>query len=89
MPTEAQRAVNVIAYVDVIDVCNLKCPTCFRGVGVIPNAPKKMPLSKFDDIVAKLKNEGFKWIGIFNWTEPFLNRNLQDYVAIVKDHSLG
>ena len=60
MPTEAQTAVNFIAFVDPIDVCNLKCPTCYRGAGVMPNAPKKMPLSKFDDIVAKLKSGGFQ-----------------------------
>jgi MoaA/NifB/PqqE/SkfB family radical SAM enzyme len=88
MPTEAQMAVNLIAYVDLVDVCNLKCPTCVRGVRAIPNSPKRMPLSKFDDIVAKLKSEGFKWVGLYNWTEPFLNRNLQDYVAVVKAHGL-
>ena len=27
-------------------------------------------------------------MGPFNWTEPFLNRNLQDYVAVVKMHGL-
>ena len=88
MPTEAQTAVNFIAHVDLIDVCNLKCPTCYRGVGVMPNAPKKMPLSKFDDIVTKLKSEGYQWVGPYNWTEPFLVRDLQDYVAVIKTHGL-
>ena len=87
-PTAAQNAVNDIAYIDLIDVCNLKCPTCVRGVGIIPNSGKKMPLTKFSDIVGKLKSEGFKRIGLFNWTEPLLNRNLNEYVAVIKDHGL-
>jgi len=87
-PTAAQNAVNDIAYIDVIDVCNLKCPTCVRGVGIIPNSGKKMPLTQFTDIVCKLKSEGFKRIGLFNWTEPFLNRTLEDYVRVIKDQDM-
>jgi MoaA/NifB/PqqE/SkfB family radical SAM enzyme len=89
MPTEAQMAINDIAYVDLIDVCNLKCPTCVRGVGVLPNSAKKMPVSQFDEIAAKLKGEGYKRIGLFDRTEPFLVRNLHEYVAVVKKHDLG
>jgi MoaA/NifB/PqqE/SkfB family radical SAM enzyme len=88
MPTDAQTGTNGITYIDLIDVCNLKCPTCVRGVGVIPNSSKKMPLAKFDSIVAKAKSEGFKWIGLYNWTEPFLNRTLENYVATIKAHGL-
>lgn len=89
MPSEAQLAVNWITYIDLIDVCNLKCPTCVRGISVLPNSSKKMPLAKFDAIVAKVKDEGFKWIGLYNWTEPFLNRDLENYIAVIKRHGLG
>lgn len=88
-PTPAQRAVNEIAYVDLVDVCNLKCPTCVRGAGAIANTSKKMPLDKFTKIVAKIKSEGYDRIGLFNWTEPFLNRNLHDYIAVIKAQQLG
>jgi hypothetical protein len=76
------------AYVDTIDVCQLKCPTCVRGLRVLENSSAKMSLEQFKEIANKLKVEGYNKIGLFNWTEPFLNRTLQDYVAEVKKHDL-
>jgi MoaA/NifB/PqqE/SkfB family radical SAM enzyme len=84
----AQANLNDIAYVDTIDVCNLKCPTCIRGLRGMPNSAKKMPLEQFQRIVQKLSNEGYKRIGLFNWTEPFINPSLHEYVTIVKTHGL-
>jgi MoaA/NifB/PqqE/SkfB family radical SAM enzyme len=86
--TPAQANVNDLAYIDTIDVCNLKCPTCIRGLRGMPNSGKKMPLEKFQNIIEKLSKEGYKRIGLFNWTEPFLNRNLHEYVDVVKQHGL-
>jgi len=77
-----------IAYVDVIDVCQLKCPTCVRGIRLLENSSGKMPLDKFSAVLDKLKSEGYRRVGLFNWTEPFLNRTLEDYVAEVKSREL-
>jgi MoaA/NifB/PqqE/SkfB family radical SAM enzyme len=73
-----------IAYVDTIDVCHLKCPSCIRGVRTIANTPRKMRLDLFESIVAKLKAANYRKISLYNWTEPFLNRTLEDYVRIIK-----
>jgi MoaA/NifB/PqqE/SkfB family radical SAM enzyme len=73
-----------IAWVDTIDVCHLKCPTCIRGVRGLENSSNKMDLSTFAAVVARLKEQGFRRIGLFDWTEPFLNRNIEDYVRIAK-----
>src|SRR5580704_4543982 len=86
--SSAQAAVNRIAYVDTIDVCNLKCPTCIRGLRGMPNSGKKMTLEQFDRIVGKVASEGYKTVGLFDWTEPFLNQNLHEYISIVKRHDL-
>ena len=75
----------MVLYVDVVDVCNLKCPTCVRGTGLLPNSAKAMPLDKFERISVKARREGFTMVGLFNWTEPFLAPNLQKYIAIVKE----
>jgi MoaA/NifB/PqqE/SkfB family radical SAM enzyme len=47
-----------------------------------------MPVEIFEKIVQKLHNEGYKQIALFNWTDPFINPNLHEYVAIVKQHGL-
>ena len=77
-----------IAYVDTIDACHLKCPSCLKGVRAIPNSSKKMPLDMFEQIVTKLNTAGYRKISLYNWTEPFLNRSLDDYIASVKKFGL-
>ena len=70
-----------IAWVDTIDVCHLRCPTCVRGVRGLENTGQRMDLELFGLIVDRLRQQGFKRIGLFNWTEPFLNRTIESYVA--------
>ena len=43
--------------IDVIDKCNLQCPTCFRGTGA-QNTQAAMPLDKFRAIVAEAVRGG-------------------------------
>jgi hypothetical protein len=78
-----------IAYVDLIDACHMKCPTCVRGVRGMPNTSRRMSVEKFELVVKKLKAEGYDKIGVFNWTEPFLNRTLEHYVALIRANGLG
>lgn len=77
----------MLLYVDVIDACHLKCPTCVRGVRAFPNTPRKMPLEMFRAIVAKAKADGAYRVSIFSWIEPFLCRNLFDYTEAI--HAAG
>lgn len=44
-----------------------------------------MPLDKFRRIAKKAKGEGFTAIDFFNWIEPFLVVNLEEYIAIAND----
>ena len=71
--------------IDLIDKCNLRCPTCFRGTGAQKNTQAALPLEKFREIVAKARAEGYPNICLINWTEAFLLESLDRYVAIVKE----
>jgi organic radical activating enzyme len=75
--------------IDIIDKCNLRCPTCARGTRLIKNSQKSMSIDLFKKIVEKAKEEGYDCISIFNWTEPFLAKNLPDYVSAVKAFGLN
>ena len=75
----------MLLYVDIIDTCHLKCPTCARGVRAFPNTGTKMSLDMFRRIVHKARDDGAYRVDIFSWIEPFLCRNLHEYIAIVKD----
>jgi hypothetical protein len=52
------------------------------------NSGRKMPLEKFVSVVEKICDEGYKQIGLFSWTEPFINRDLHEYVSTVKRYGL-
>jgi MoaA/NifB/PqqE/SkfB family radical SAM enzyme len=73
-----------IAWIDTIDACHLKCPTCLRGARNFPNTSGKMDLATYSAIVDRLREQGYSRLGLFNWTEPFLNRDLDAYVARAK-----
>jgi Radical SAM superfamily len=73
-----------IAYVDTIDVCHLRCPTCIRGLRGMENTTDQMDLEMFERVLARLRQQGFRKIGFFSWTEPFLNQTLEEYVARAK-----
>ncbi|EGV31108.1 Radical SAM domain protein [Thiorhodococcus drewsii AZ1] len=76
-----------IIYVDLIDACHMKCPTCVRGTRLLPNSSRRIPMEQFERIVEKAKHEGYENVGLYNWTEPFLNARIADYIRVVK--SLG
>jgi hypothetical protein len=78
----------MILYIDINDVCNLKCATCPRGARAFPNTPTKMSLSTFKQIVEKGIYDGAYQVGLFNWIEPFLISDLYEYTQIVKSPDL-
>lgn len=78
-----------IAYIDTIDACHLKCPTCIRGVRGMRNTSSKMPMDLFEKVVAKVKSENYSRVGLYSWTEPFLNQTLHDYIRVVKSTGLA
>jgi MoaA/NifB/PqqE/SkfB family radical SAM enzyme len=78
----------MLLYIDINDICGLKCSTCPKGVRAFPNTSKKMSLDTFRQVVQKGRYDGAYQVGLFNWVEPFLIENLADYTLIVKQHGL-
>src|SRR5437588_9716858 len=74
--------------IDIIDKCNLQCPTCWRGVAAQKNTSATMPLPRFREIVSKARAEGYPNVSLINWTEAFLCKTLHEYVAVVKEAGL-
>jgi MoaA/NifB/PqqE/SkfB family radical SAM enzyme len=76
------------ADIDLIDKCNLRCPTCFRGVGAQKNSASSMPLDEFERVVKKFASEGYPNVSLINWTEPFLNKSLDQYIPFVNANGM-
>jgi hypothetical protein len=47
-----------------------------------------MPLDHFRAIVAKIRDEGYPNVALINWSEPFLNKRLHEYVPLVGEAGL-
>ncbi|MCA8948816.1 MAG: hypothetical protein KDE27_04895 [Planctomycetes bacterium] len=73
-----------ILYVDIVDACHLRCPTCPKGERLLPNSAARMPLPDFRRIVAKARAEQYTYVGLYSWTEPLLCPDVASYVAVVK-----
>lgn len=78
----------MLLYIDINDMCNLKCTTCPRGVRAFPNTSKRMSVETFSKIVEKGRHDGAYQVGLFNWVEPFLIKNLHEYTQIVQGFGL-
>ncbi len=60
--------------------CTLKCPTCPTGGGYGTRKKAVMSLATFKDIVSQVENSVMS-IALFNYGEPFLNKNLTEMIA--------
>lgn len=72
-------------HIDLVDACNAACATCPRGTRTMRNRRGQMPLPLFEQVARKAAALGFYNVGLYNWSEPFLVRNLQDYARLVKE----
>ena len=80
------------AVIEINGGCNYTCQMCpqtntdgttgARG----KNWLKKMPLDVFEDYVAQCAEAGLNVVNLEGSGEPTLNRNLPEYVAIVKKY---
>lgn len=62
-------------YVDIGNVCNLRCPFCATGSGTSTQPRGLMSLDKFHIILNKIAGSA-KLISLYNWGEPTLNKDL-------------
>ena len=80
-------------YIDIFGHCNLRCPSCPVGnwskndgktfsSGLIDEQTLRLILEK------ALSETNVESVGLFNWTEPLLNPNVNRLVRIVKSYGL-
>jgi len=70
--------------IDLIDSCQLQCPGCYRGTQFIKNTGNQISFEKFEDVCRKLKRHNFTRVALYNWSEPFLNKELEEYVNVFR-----
>ena len=77
-----------VILIDLVDACNLRCPTCVRGLRYMKNHKRQMEYGLFTAIIDKAAFLGLRYVALYNFTEPFLCRELPRYMAYVKQQGL-
>jgi MoaA/NifB/PqqE/SkfB family radical SAM enzyme len=75
-------------YLDIGNICNLSCPFCRTGNGKTPASEKGlMSRETFDAILAKIEPYA-KFVCLFNWGEPFLNKHLLYMIRALQERGI-
>ena len=75
-------------YLDIGNICNLSSPFCRTGNGQTPAREKGlMSRETFDVILSKIAPHA-RFVCLFNWGEPFLNKNLLYMSRALHEHGI-
>ncbi len=69
--------------VEPTNICNLKCPLCPTGAGLIKRAKGFMKFDDFKKIIDEMGNYAIH-IRMWNWGEPLLNKDVFDMISYAK-----
>lgn len=76
-----------ILKLDVTNACNLKCPGCPTGLGQLGRSKSLLSPDAVRDVLKEVGD--YAYIAhLYNWGEPFLNKNLPEIVALVSDANI-
>ena len=92
------KSLPYLAIIDTGNICNLKCPFCPTNNGEISFSGPKFPkalnrrhcfldLEKYA-LVLEAFGKFFFSISLFNWGEPFLNRNIFKMISMAKQFNI-
>jgi MoaA/NifB/PqqE/SkfB family radical SAM enzyme len=72
-----------IAYfIDPINICNLRCPLCPTGRGILARPQGRMPLPDLKKIVDEIAPYAYR-VELYNWGEPLLHPGIVEMVDYV------
>jgi MoaA/NifB/PqqE/SkfB family radical SAM enzyme len=66
--------------IDPINICNLRCPLCPTGLGILARKQGKMQFDKYKDIIDQIASYAYQ-IELYNWGEPFLHPHIFEMVS--------
>lgn len=73
----------ITAMIEPVNYCNLKCPLCPTGAGLIKRKKEAMSFEDFKKIVDNLGSSVIH-LRLWNWGEPLLNKDLPKMIRYAK-----
>jgi len=75
-------------YIDATNICNLRCPVCPTGLGILGRERGRMELEGFRAIVDQVARHAYV-LGLYNWGEPYLHPQIFDMIRYAHDHGIS
>jgi radical SAM protein with 4Fe4S-binding SPASM domain len=69
------------------NICNLHCPLCITGAGLMKRPPGKMTLATFKKLIDQIGNDIF-FLLIYHQGEPYINKNFFNFINIAKQKNI-
>ena len=79
-------------FIDTVASCNLGCPSCPIGRSAFKNQGGRTDKDLYTDFVNKIKDDHPNekvFVDLYNWTEPFLNKDLEFFIFQAKKLGFG
>ena len=74
--------------IDTTNICQLKCPLCHTGLGTVNRHKGVMHFDLFKKVADEIKDYCI-WLSLYSWGEPFLNKEIDRYVAYANEANLA
>ena len=74
--------------IDTTNICQLKCPLCHTGLDTVNRQKGVMHFDLFKKTIDEIKDYCI-WLSLYSWGEPFLNKEIDKYVAYANQANLG
>ena len=74
--------------IDTTNICQLKCPLCHTGTDTVNRQKGVMHFDLFKKTVDQIKDHCI-WLSLYSWGEPFLNKEIDSYVAYAHEADIA
>jgi radical SAM protein with 4Fe4S-binding SPASM domain len=74
--------------IEAANVCNLRCPYCFMGIGAESRERSHFPLPMYKRLIDELGEYLFE-VELHNWGEPLLNKNISELIRIASSRGIS
>jgi len=75
-----------IALVELTNACNHECIFCTNPI--MKRKTENFDIEKYESFIRRASKEGLEEVGLYSTGEPFMTKNLHDYIAVAKNHGL-